>query len=92
MEFSKCVVKYSCTLTVIMLVVTSIASFTGFDATYLSAGTALCFATSDVCIGFYFWKAKNENRIKLMKQMMCDWADKYGVESVAAIAEIVLKE
>ena len=92
MEFSKWLVRGSCTLTVVMLAITAVASLAGFDATYLGAGTTLCFATSDVCIGFYFWKAKNENRIKLAKQMMCDWADKYGVESVASIAEIVLKE
>lgn len=92
MEFSKKLVLCSCTLTIVMMCVTAVSVWLGFDATELGVVTGLCFATSDVCIGFYFWKAKNENRIKLTKQMMIDWADQYGVESVASLAEIILKE
>ena len=42
--------------------------------------------------GFYLWKARAENKIKVAKQMMSEWADKYGIESVVSIIDIVSKE
>ena len=42
--------------------------------------------------GFYYWKARAENRIKLTKGMVDDWADKYGIDAVATLAGIVLNE
>ena len=42
--------------------------------------------------GFYYWKAKNENRAKYAQKFMDEWAEKYGPESVAQIMEIVLKD
>ena len=42
--------------------------------------------------GFYLWKAKNENRAKYAQKYMDKWAEKYGPEAAARIAEIVLKD
>ena len=42
--------------------------------------------------GFYYWKAKNENRAKYAQKYMDKWAEKYGPEAAARIAEIVLKD
>lgn len=42
--------------------------------------------------GFYLWKAKNENRAKYAQKYMNKWAEKYGPEAAARIAEIVLKD
>ena len=53
---------------------------------------ALSWAALGVDQAFYCWKAKNENRIKLIKTMVKTWADDYGIETVTALAEIVLKE
>ena len=41
---------------------------------------------------FYLWKAKNENRAKYAQKYMDKWAEKYGPEAAARIAEIVLKD
>lgn len=46
----------------------------------------------DLAIGFYYWKAKNENRAKYQQKFMTKWADKYGVESALRAAETVLKD
>jgi hypothetical protein len=92
MEFSKKIVIGAATATLIMIIVTLELLILGYDVTETGAITALCFALLDLSIGFYFWKAKNENRIKLTKSMVKEWADAYGIESVAALAEIVLKE
>lgn len=43
-------------------------------------------------VGFYFWKAKNENRAKYAQKFMKQWAEKYGPEAAARITEIVLKD
>lgn len=42
--------------------------------------------------GFYYWKAKNENRLKLAFGLIKDLADKYGIDAVTRIAEVVLKD
>ena len=41
---------------------------------------------------FSLWKAKNENRAKYAQKYMDKWAEKYGPEAAARIAEIVLKD
>lgn len=45
-----------------------------------------------VVIGFYFWKAKNENRSKGVQKLVRDLAEQYGIDGVARIAEIIFKE
>ena len=49
-------------------------------------------AETTACTGFYLWKAKNENRAKYAQKYMDKWAEKYGPEAAARIAEIVLKD
>lgn len=43
-------------------------------------------------IGFYFWKSKNENRSKHAMALVEKLADKYGIENVVTLAEVVLKD
>jgi uncharacterized membrane protein len=56
--------------------------------------TVICFdgGVTAAATAFYYWKARAENRIKLTKAMVEAWADKYGIEAVANLANIVLKE
>ena len=42
--------------------------------------------------GFYFWKAKNENRSKYAMKFVRELADRYGLDGAARILEIVLRE
>ena len=70
MEFSKKIVVGAAIATLVMIVVTIELLVLGHDATEAGAITALCFALLDLSIGFYFWKSKNENRIKLTKNMV----------------------
>lgn len=46
----------------------------------------------DLAVGFYFWKAKNENRAKYQQKFITKWAKEYGVESALRAAETVLKD
>lgn len=43
-------------------------------------------------VGFYYWKAKNENRSKYAMQMVERLAEKYGMENVVNLAQVVLKD
>ena len=54
------------------------------------AGSAVV-ETAAVTTG-YLWKAKAENKIKLVNQLIKDNADKYGIESVIQLAGIVLSD
>ena len=45
-----------------------------------------------VAIGFYYWKSKNENRSKHAMELVEKLADKYGIENVVTLAEVVLKD
>lgn len=42
--------------------------------------------------GFYYWKARAENRIKLTKAMVDDWAETHGISAVVDLARIVLPD
>lgn len=54
--------------------------------------TGLAWGETAVASGFYYWKARAENRIKLTKGMVDEWAEKYGIEAVTSLASIVLSE
>ena len=92
MEFSKKILLASWCATIVLTAIVVIGSFLDYSMDAVATLTALAWAELTAAHAFYFWKAKNENRIKLTKQMMKDWAAEYGVESVTALAEIILKE
>ena len=69
-----------------------IGSFLDKDMSQVTAVAMLWDAQLGVVSGFYFWKAKNENRSKGVQKLITDLAKEYGIESVAQIAEIIFKE
>lgn len=92
MEFSKKILIASWCATITLTLIVIIGSFLNFNMDAVSMITALAWGELTASHAFYYWKAKNENRIKITQQMMKDWARRYGVESVATLAEIILKE
>lgn len=70
-------------------IVLIIACASGAD---LKEITLAVIAGSTAYSGFYIWKAKNENRAKYAQKYMEKWAEKYGPEAAARIAEIVLRD
>nr|DAR09643.1 MAG TPA: hypothetical protein [Caudoviricetes sp.] len=59
-----------------------------------AAATVLCgwIVECGGATGFYFWKAKNENRSKYALKFVRELADKYGLDATARIIESVLKD
>jgi len=92
MEFSKKILVANWVATLILTGLVAALSIAQIDVSELGTIAALSWAELAAANTFYFWKAKNENRIKLTKSMVKEWADAYGIESVTALAEIVLKE
>lgn len=92
MEFSKRILVANWVATLALTGLVAAFSIAQVDCTELGAIAALAWAELASSNIFYYWKAKNENRIKLTKTMVKEWADEYGIESVTALAEIVLRE
>ena len=45
-----------------------------------------------VATGFYYWKAKNENRSKYAMRLVKELASEYGIENVVNLAQTILKD
>lgn len=69
-----------------------VGAYLGKDVSQITPVALAWDAQLAVVIGFYFWKAKNENRAKGVQNLVRDLAEKYGIDSVARIAEIIFKE
>lgn len=65
---------------------------TSNDMSSLATVTAAAWVECGAANAFYFWKAKNENRSKYAMRLVKELADKYGIENITHLAEIVLKD
>ena len=91
-ETSKAILKLDVAVAIIVTATVIVGELTGHDMSSSTIVAGLWDAQLAAIISFYFWKSKNENRSKHAMQLVRDLADKYGIESAARIAEIVLKE
>ena len=71
---------------------TIVTNYLGFDVTALAGLAGASLLTNGAWGGFYFWKAKNENRAKYAQRFLKQFADKYGADVAVRVAEIVLKD
>lgn len=69
-----------------------IGAWTGKDVYQVTAVAACWDAQMTAAVGFYYWKAKNENRSKYAMQLVKDLAGEYGIENVISLANTVLKD
>lgn len=92
MEFSKKLLVFSWAVTFIITTLTVAFSllYLPTDAMYVIA--PLAWAETATATGYYFWKAKNENRAKYAQQFLEQLADKWGTEAALRVAETVLKD
>ena len=80
------------TISVLLCVATIVTNYLGFDVTALASLAGASLLTNGAWGGFYFWKAKNENRSKYALKFVEKLADRYGIESTSRILETVLKD
>jgi len=62
------------------------------DVTDLTTIAAASFAIDGTWGGFYFWKAKNENRAKYAQEFVREFAEEHGIDAAIRLAEVVLKD
>ena len=90
---SKKIVLTSYIFTALLTLATFLSFFFGDrDTSPLVTVTALSWAETAACNAFYFWKAKNENRIKLTEKMVHDLADKYGIDAVVSLVSTIIRD
>lgn len=71
----------------------------------VTAGTFLQVEVSDLTVlagaawaeltaahGFYYWKAKNENRAKGSQKLIRELAEQHGIDAAARFAEIIFRD
>lgn len=92
MEFSKKILLTNWVVTLVLTALVAALSVAQIDCSEVSAMAALSWAALGVDQGFYSWKAKSENKIKLTKTMMKEWADAYGAETVVGLVSALLSD
>ena len=92
MEFSKKAVYFSWAVTLFLTALTIMFSVFYLPVDGLIEVTRLAWAATGTTVGFYLWKAKNENRAKYGQQFLNDFAEKYSADVAVRMAEIVLKD
>ena len=91
-EFSKIMLIFHMIVSTSLCIATAMGTFMGRDVTALGILAGTSFVTGGTWGGFYYWKAKNENRSKYAQKFVKQMADKYGIEAVCRICELVLKD
>ena len=92
MEFSKKMLVFHIFISVSLCVTTIIGTFKDVDVTAVGILAGTSFVTDGAWGGFYYWKSKNENRAKYAQKFVKAIADKYGIDAVCRICELVLKD
>lgn len=92
METSKRVLIIQYIVSAILLLVAIIGTFMGLDVTAVAALAGTSVLCDGAVTGFYFWKAKNENRAKYAQKFVLRFADTYGIDAAIRLAEVVLKD
>lgn len=92
MEFSKKLVIVAIATSAVLIVAAIIGMLLDKDATAIAALAGTSILANGSIEGFYFWKAKNENRSKYAQQYVQEFAKEYDIDSAIRIAEVVLKD
>ena len=92
MEFSKKLLYFSWAITLILTALLVYGSLTLLPLDGLLTVASLTWAETGVSTGYYYWKAKNENRAKYAQNFLKEMANDYGVDTAVRMAEIVLKD
>ena len=92
MEFSKKLLIFSWLVTLILTVLSIWLSLKQLPVDALYVVAPLSWAETGTATGFYFWKARTENRAKHGQTFLKEFAEKYGADIALRMAEIVLKD
>ena len=91
-ETSKLILYASWIAAITLTVICIICTLLCVDITNLVTIAVCAWGELTAAHGFYYWKAKNENRSKHAMQLVKDLADKYGIEHIVNLANTILKD
>lgn len=92
MNTSKAILLVDFVVAILLTVAVTFGSYLEKDMSQVVAIAVGWDAQLAVAVGAYYWKAKNENRSKYAMNLVEKLADKYGIDSVISLAEVILKE
>lgn len=89
---SKLILVVDFLIAILLAIVVTIGAFQQKDMSQVAAIAVGWDGQLAVAIGFYYWKAKNENRSKYAMRLVKQMANEYGIENVIQLAQTVLKD
>lgn len=92
MGFSKKLLLFSWLMTLILTATSIYLSIRSMPLDAMYTCVPLAWAETGTATGYYFWKAKNENRAKYAQKFLKDIANEWGTDTAVRMAEIVLKD
>lgn len=92
MSYSKTIVNRSWVAAIVLTAVVIVGSFFSLPVSDITTIASLAWGEVAVANGFYYWKARSENRSKYAMQLVRDLADTYGIDAVVGLTGIVLQE
>lgn len=92
LEVSKRILCGSWAATITLTTICIIGTFWGKDVTNITTLASLSWGELTAAHGFYYWKAKNENRAKGAQKLIRDLAETHGIEAAARFSEIIYRD
>lgn len=92
MQCSKKILVASWCAAIVLTAAVMVGSVLCIQTDNITALAALAWGELTTAHGFYYWKAKNENRSKHAMKLVNQIANQYGIEAAIHIADTVLKE
>lgn len=89
---SKLILVVDFLIAILLAIVVIIGAFQQKDMSQVAAIAMGWDGQLAVAIGFYYWKAKNENRSKYAMRLVKQMANEYGIENVIQLAQTVLRD
>ena len=92
MQTSKVILLADFIVAILLAVAVTTGAYLGRDMSQVAAIAVGWDGQLAVATGFYYWKAKNENRSKYAMKLVKQLASEYGIENVISLAQTVLKD
>lgn len=93
METSKKILAGSWAAAITLTIIVVVGAFIpGADMSQVTILAGSAWAELTAAHGFYYWKAKNENRAKGAQKLVKQLAEQYGIDAAARFAEIIFKD
>lgn len=91
-ETSKLILYISYTTAIFFTCIIAYGNLKGLSMGDLATITGINWGEVAAANGFYYWKAKNENRSKYVLKFIQDLSDKEVGDNVARLCEVVIKD